>query len=336
MKTHLIVRGSVDADEVRRWLERPLARLRRLLVHFPSDAVHLQVLVRENEGAPRAEASLSLRLPSKTLAASEEEPDARKALKEALEELERLLKKEKARLRRAHEWRESADGFRREILDRMALESERELHEAQARRLRRDLASVEHFVLRELRWFEASGDLAPGEIDPRDVIDTAFSGAISTGGRHPSRLVLLASAARALRSELERARTAREEVHLEDDVPEVAPAERVSTLGSEILDYHQPDEDLRMEDVLADLSATPEELEATAELSALVREALRDLPSRWGQAFRLARVEGLDESEIAKVLDVEKEAVSAYLDHTQAFLRERIAKAESEAGKVET
>ena len=330
MKTHLTVRGSLDTAEVRRWLERPLARLRRQLVRFPDDAVHLRVLVREAEGAPRAEASLSLRLPSHTLAAAEEEHDACTALKEAFQELERLLKKEKARLRRADGWRDAADGFRRELLDRVALESERALNEAETRRLRRDLASVERFVLRELRWFEDIGDLAPGEVDPRDVIDTAFSGAISARQRHPSRLALLGSAARALRSELDRARAAREEVHLEEDVPEVPPAESVSTLGSEIIDYHQPDEDLRMEDVLADLSATPEELEATAELSGLLQDALRNLPSRWGQAFRLALLEGLDESEIAHVLGVDKEAVSAFLAHTHAFLRERIAEAEAE------
>ena len=41
--------------------------------------------------------------------------------------------------------------------------------------------------------------------------------------------------------------------HIEDDVPETPPAEAVSTLGDEILDFYEPDEDLKLEDVIPDL-----------------------------------------------------------------------------------
>ena len=65
-----------------------------------------------------------------------------------------------------------------------------------------------------------------------------------------------------LRREVKRLKSERNRtVHIEEDIPETPPTEEVSTLGEEILDFYQPDEDLKLEDIFPDVEvSTPEEL----------------------------------------------------------------------------
>ena len=78
-------------------------------------------------------------------------------------------------------------------------------------------------------------------------------------------------AAEVKRSRSERKRT----VHIEEDVPETPPQQFASTLGDEILDFHEPDEDLKLEDIVPDLTVpTPEQETEAAELRRCVDEAL--------------------------------------------------------------
>ena len=54
-----------------------------------------------------------------------------------------------------------------------------------------------------------------------------------------------------LNAEVKRRRAARARtVSIEQDVPETPPTEEVSTLGDEILDFYEPDEDLKLEDLV--------------------------------------------------------------------------------------
>ncbi len=328
MRQQLTVKGGLEIEEVRKWLQRPLARLRRRLMRFPGDAVHLRTLVREMEGRGRAAVALTLRLPSNTLAVSEEGPHARAALGEAFGELDRLLEKEKSRLRRAESWRRSRDAFRRELVARVTQQAQPLGSALAADALLPQVRELERFVERELRWLEASGELVSGEVDPRDVVDTAFCRAFARRGGRPSRSDLLHSATSALRSELARARAARQELHIEDEVAELSPAEMVSTLGSEVLDFHQTDDPgLWVEDLIPGLGRTPEELEATAELAEIVEKALAVLPARWRQAYQLRQLEDLDDLSIARTLGVETHEVPRLLEHTTAFLRERLDEA---------
>jgi DNA-directed RNA polymerase specialized sigma24 family protein/ribosome-associated translation inhibitor RaiA len=322
------VKGAIDIEEVRKWLVRPLARLRRQLVRFAPDAVHLRTLVREAEGKPYAEASLSLRLPSNMLAASEEGLDPRGALKEAFRELERLLKKEKERLRRADTWRLSREEFQRELLSRVARQSEEsDPAEVRASYLGERLEDIERFVRREVEWLEMNGELVRGEVDPRDVVDAAFVRAFARVGDQPTKQQLLQDASAALRRELARVRESRNLLHIEEDVPEASPQETVSMLPSEILDFYQPDDDLILCDLLAGLARTPEDNEASSELAEALRRAIGAMPASWRQALHLSEIEDLDPLAIAEALEIEKDAVPEILDRARAFLRARLTEA---------
>ena len=116
-----------------------------------------------------------------------------------------------------------------------------------------------------LTGYETAGELMPGELTAEDVIDEVVLQAYRQFVQDPDRRRpgdwLERMARERLESEVRRLRTERERsVHIEEDIPETPPAEEASTLGEEILYFHQPDEDLKLEDVMPAVSPrdTPE------------------------------------------------------------------------------
>jgi actin-like ATPase involved in cell morphogenesis len=90
-----------------------------------------------------------------------------------------------------------------------------------------------------------------------------------------------------LQGERELARDNELTVSIEEDIPETPPTQEVSTLGDEILDFYQPDEDLKVEDIVPDLEVpTPEQVMETKELQTCVREALLELPRQWRREWQ--------------------------------------------------
>jgi hypothetical protein len=117
------------------------------------------------------------------------------------------------------------------------------------------LDRLHRFVSHEIAYLEAVGDLMPGELTADDVVDTTllrgYRELVKAGVSRDVGGRLLHMAIEQLEAEVHRSKAERAQtIHIEEDVPETPPAERVSTLGDEVLDFHEPDEDLKIEDVL--------------------------------------------------------------------------------------
>src|SRR5689334_24413611 len=129
----------------------------------------------------------------------------------------------------------------------------------------RYLGELYDFVRHELRYREAAGDLPPGELKPSDIVDAVtlrvYRERLDRMSEEQLRGRLRELAARQIDREAARLSSEGERsVHLEDDIPETPPEEEVQTLGEEVLYFYQPDEDLKMEDILPDLKIpTPEQ-----------------------------------------------------------------------------
>jgi RNA polymerase sigma factor (sigma-70 family) len=114
-------------------------------------------------------------------------------------------------------------------------------------------------------------------------------------------------------------------VHTEEDVPETPPTEWVQTLGDEILDYYEPDEDLKVEDVLPDLDVpTPEAVAETDELRWCTHAALAGIPDRWRRALLLRYVDGLTGADLARAMGQPEADVERVLGHASEHLRQRL------------
>lgn len=192
----------------------------------------------------------------------------------------------------------------------------------------RHLNKLYEFVRHQLGYFESVGDLAPGELKPEDVVDAVLMRAYRelnhAGPDIENWLIRLAT--KQLQTEVRRLKSERERaVHIEEDIPETPPEEEVTTLGEEILYFYQPDEDLKMEDVLPDLSIPqPDRVAELRELRRCVNEASAALPREWRRALQLRYVDGRPAQEVAKTLRKSEREVERVLEHARQYLRQRL------------
>jgi RNA polymerase sigma factor (sigma-70 family) len=115
-------------------------------------------------------------------------------------------------------------------------------------------------------------------------------------------------------------------VAIEEYVPGTPPKEAVVTLGDEIFDFYQPDEDLKLEDLVPDANVpTPEQILESRDLQRYVNQTLARMPKAWRDAFVLHHAEGLSLGEVAAVTGQPQPEVRRHLEHAHEFLRQKIA-----------
>ncbi len=335
MKHAITAKGDLDHQQLERAVGRRVQRIARLVKRFPEDATFLHVVGEELGGSHRHfRISLSLSLPSRTLACHDEGKHLEEVVREAFDELERLVQREKERLRAERDQERAAARARERLLARLEAAGERAaLPVERFDLISAHLPELERYVHREVRLLEAAGEVAWRELDPRDVVDQVVARALERFPERPKALDLgswlQTLAARTLRGELDRLRLLhRRAVRIEEDIPETPPEEAVSDLGDEILDYYQPDEDLRMEDVLPALGiATPEEAERTVEMQKALFAALAALPASWREAFLLRSLEEVPAEDVAAVLERDPEEVEREAELARSFLVARLRSA---------
>jgi RNA polymerase sigma factor (sigma-70 family) len=331
MRERIRIRIRHGAELARELIAKEAARLARSLRHVPADAAVLSVSLDEGAERKPVRARASLRLPSRTLATQEEAERVDVAIRAVFGELERMLHRELLRLRGERAWLRRSEGARARIERALATrDRDREAAQAALAKLAPFVPEAERHVRTELRMLAASGAVAPGEIDPRDVVDAAVLRAVEDFAARPPEVSLRAWLVGLASAELNRQLQALAEehatlIHLEEDVPETPAEEAVVTLGSEIYDFYQPDEDLRLEDVLPALDVVPPRAEEAPEVTAQVLEALAALPRSWRQAFLLRDVRGYDPAEIAWVTGADAAGVARRAERAAEFLRERLA-----------
>lgn len=194
----------------------------------------------------------------------------------------------------------------------------------------RHLSGLYHAVRHELAYLEAVGDLTPGELTPEDVVDAVLLRAYREFVANPPdrkiRGWLIRLARQHLRSETRREQSERETtVHLEEDVPETPPSEYVSSLGEETLYFYEPDEDLRLEDVIPDLDIpTPEQEAERGELQRCLDAALGGMPKTWRRALLLGQTQGLTGAALARAIGRPEPDAVRILENARAYLRQRL------------
>lgn len=202
------------------------------------------------------------------------------------------------------------------------------------------LENFNEFVRGEIEYQLATGDLKTDELTPEDVVDSVVLLAFEEYQKNPPKLPLdrwlVMLAMKYIRNETRSLRQDREDfVHLEEDIPETPPEEEVVTLGEETLDFYQPDEDLQMEDVVADPTAeTPEQIAESREaLLQFVGQSLTELPRAWRDAFILTRVQGFSTAEIAEIFDQPEKKVKQNLQQAENALKKKLIDSRSNTPK---
>lgn len=193
------------------------------------------------------------------------------------------------------------------------------------------LESLNQFVRGEIDYQLAIGDLNTSELTPEDVVDSVMLQAFEEYEKNPPKLPLdrwlVMLAVRYIRNEIRRFRKDREElVPLDQNIPDIPPEEQVNQLGEERLYFFQPDEDLQMEDVIADpLAENPEQAAETREaVQQFVTQDLTELPRAWRDAFVLTRVQGFSTAEIAEIFAQPEKKVKRNLQQAEDALKKKL------------
>src|SRR5437868_5923682 len=99
LKWALVTKRIRPHGQMRKKLQEKVNKLERHLVHFPADAVHLQVNLQQQPKKSLFDAGLTLRLPSNTLHAQKQGPDPITAFDRAVKALLREVAVLKSALR---------------------------------------------------------------------------------------------------------------------------------------------------------------------------------------------------------------------------------------------
>jgi DNA-directed RNA polymerase specialized sigma24 family protein/ribosome-associated translation inhibitor RaiA len=314
-------------------LQHQVEKLRKRLQVFRPELIHLKGMVEEISAREGTCVSLNLRLPSGQMAVQAKASTATAALKSAFEDLLQQVNKHKDLLRSSHKWprrqkdkparRNASVPFEQTLAavfpTMVSAEDVRSYVNV-------NLSRLERFVEREIYFREASGFVEPDSISTNEVIDETIAAALGDGAdgkEKPERLALepwlYHLAMRAL-DELSRPDgTNGSAVHLEDS----ARKQNVKASDEPELQFHQPDEAITEETIIADARvATPEQIVGSDEMMHLIASALRDVLPVHREAFILHAIEGFGVDEISAITGAPPEAVTISISAARDHLRQ--------------
>jgi DNA-directed RNA polymerase specialized sigma24 family protein/ribosome-associated translation inhibitor RaiA len=316
-------------------IQHQVEKLRKRLQVFRPELIHLKGMVEEISAREGTSVSLNLRLPSGQMAVQAKASTAPAAVKSAFEDLLQQVNKHKDMLRSTHKWtRRQKDAPARRNASVPFEQTLAAVFPAtvSAEDVRSyvnvNLSRLERFVEREIYFRETSDFILPDSITMNEVIDETIAAALSDGAdgndkEKPERLALepwlYRLAMRAL-DELSRPDVANgSAVHLEDS----ARKPNIKASDEPELQFHQPDEAITEETIIADgRVATPEQIVGSDEMMCLIASALRDVSPVDREAFILHAIEGFGVDEISAITGIPPDLVLNSVSAARAHLRQ--------------
>jgi len=314
---------------LRALIEERAHRLERhYLTSFQPELVRVEGRVEKNPSHHLYRVALRLKLPSGVLVAAAENHGLQKALKEVFEELDRRTERHVARLQRAHLWRRVARRHRLEKLKHgVPGGRDREERRLLCELIQPHLDEIYGYLHREILYLETIGDVRAGTLEPADIVAGALLRALERFSQRPHRMEvkewLLALAHEEIAAAL------REEPIAQSlDAAQEPQAEEPTAREEELYEFWEPEERLKLEDLLPDPTADdPEQAVELRDVRRALVRALAALPRAWRQAVMLTTFEGLSSAQAGKVLGRSEEELEEVLRHAHAFLEARAKEA---------
>ncbi|MGD9877998.1 hypothetical protein [Desulfococcus sp.] len=198
------------------------------------------------------------------------------------------------------------------------------------------LYRLERAVKRELAFLHSQGDLPPDYPTVQDVVDEVVAAVIADWepgmDSREAYLRLLKKMHEILDKEVQASRTFGEMVPLEEPAP-LDPADQAENMvGEEFYEFWQPDELLRIEDVIVgEASEIPATGTRDDQKVGYTLRLLKDLPIAWRRALILHELEDIAEEELTRILGVDLPTVSSRITQADHYVRERLIEAGFEA-----
>jgi RNA polymerase sigma factor (sigma-70 family) len=314
MNVHIGYKVQKTPD-IEKEINHQTEKLRKRLQVFRPELIHLKGSVEENAARAGTMVSLNLRLPSGQLAVQKPAATANAAIKAAFDDLLQQITRHKEILRSAHKWsrKRRVPGERPEpgvpFEQTVAAVPVPAISPDDIRSyVNANLTRLERFVERELYFRQTTDQLPEDSVTKEEVVDEVIARALDDRDK-PDRLALepwlYRLARRSINDLANGSRELSENVHLEDS------ARRPNVRSNEAeLQFHQPDELILTENVIADQRvATPEQATYADEVVRLVISAMTGMQAAEKEAFILYGIEGFSVEETAEILERPAEEV---------------------------
>lgn len=338
MNVHISYKTG-KTPEIEHEFQHHLKRLETRLQVYKPDLVHFHAIV-DKLNSHGISISLNLRLPSGQMAVQAAGENIVAAIKAAFTDLLSQVTRHKDLLR--GQWNRKG----RRILGRnlgrnlghkqtiplmqssvpLGAASAGVLHDSVSPEFRSwinaSLPRLQRFIERELQYRIAAAQLREGLITPEEVLDEVIVRVLSQDATKPQALSLESwlnrVALRCLRTLVE---TNADTASVSLDAP--AGTQNVTGSDENVLQYHQPDDSLPEESVIADSSIqTPEEIFASEEMVSQLDTVLHQVSPEDREAFVLYGLEGFTVAEIARLSDRSPECIRERIHHARKKLQE--------------
>lgn len=326
MNVHFSYKIAKTSD-LERIIKQQTDKLERYLQVFRPELVHLKGIIEDNSVRQGVLVSLNLRLPSGQMASQETSSTAVAALKTAFDDIIEQLKKHKDMLRNQHSWPRRR-GRQRTVLETVPFEDtiavvkpEQVSAKDISDYINVNFPRLRRYIERELRHREDQEQLTAGSVTVEDVVNEAIANALSDQQEKPERMKLEPWIHRLSAQAIDQLSS---DGNDEGRIPLERSHGEQNVRGSDeaILQFHQPDEKLFEENVIADPTANnPEELAARRELIGQIEATLRDAGRAEREAFIFYTIEGFTLDEIADITSHTVEEVRAAITRAREHLQ---------------
>jgi len=333
MNVHISYKVPKSPD-LEKQIKQNLEKLSRRLQVFRPDLVHLHTIVEEQSGRSGFDVRLDLRLPSGDIAARNQAKQVDAAIRGAFDDLLQQVGKHKDRLRSHHHWpNRRRAGKSREVPQVPFEETVASVQPPAAsdddisNYINANLPRLQRFVERELRFRENNGELRPYQLSSREVISEAIASALDHDDK-PEKVALepwlYRLSLRAIHELRHRSGDDVESVPLEE-LPRGQESQLSQGSDEPILQFHQPDESITSENIIADRGvSTPEESAASDEMFRMIESALLGTKAEDREAFLLYGIEGFTVDEIAVISSRSGEAVRGSIKSAREHLKKNL------------
>lgn len=342
MKLSISCRGAdfIGRDKIEALLKDWVVRHKKTQAKFHGFAgKELSALVRKQDDGDE---SFLIRLhmlvpPNTVLVARGKSNQLQSALENALETLFRHYEKHIERIRQQDANKRQSRQARIDNLidhhDTLSTELLKEAHKV----IELLLPKLKKTIKRELTFLRSQGDLPYSYPTTQDILDEVIASGISDWkpgiDRKSAYIRLVQKMNEVLSQEVEASQVYGDIVSLETLAPKNPIEHAESMVGEEFYEFYQPDELLKIEDLVFDEKTLMflENSQDDQKISYLLR-LIRELPIKWRRVFILHELENIPVKELAGLMDVNIEKIKDWIDYTNNFLDARLADAGFESG----
>ena len=294
-------------------LEQKIKKLETLLKNFNPDLVFLKIDLEGNEKNKMYTTYLKLDLRSKVLKAKKSAKNLHLSTREAFNALFREVKKFKEFLRHEPDYRRKRyqESAEKSVV---SLSLNEELKESYRNLIQSILPKLINFTRRELRSKSFFSDRDPSGILVKEIIDEAIANVASEIQSEFNNRELRRKLYREIMNIIEQKIEGRHKkpLSLEKEIYEVDE--------QDFFEFYQPDETLRLEDILPG-QEWPEDQE---ELKLSLQEILEVLPEDLRQAFTLTQLNDFSPEEVAMIQDKPVEKVKEEIEQARKIIQEKL------------